>query len=86
MTVSLLQFCRWFDEAVTANMREPNAMALTTVNKAGKPYDSCCLDVLFSFQNGLLFVLLDNCLCCQFLSSSSRMVLLKGIDKHGFVW
>ncbi|CAM0957089.1 unnamed protein product [Alopecurus aequalis] len=48
------QFRRWFDEAVTAGLREPNAMALTTVNKAGKP--------------------------------SSRMVLLKGFDKHGFVW
>ncbi|XP_051191247.1 pyridoxine/pyridoxamine 5'-phosphate oxidase 1, chloroplastic isoform X2 [Lolium perenne] len=48
------QFRKWFDEAVTANLREPNAMALTTVSKAGKP--------------------------------SSRMVLLKGFDKHGFVW
>jgi pyridoxine/pyridoxamine 5'-phosphate oxidase len=52
MTVSLLQFRKWFDEAVTANLREPNAMALTTVSKAGKPYDSFCLDVLFSFRNG----------------------------------
>ncbi|OEL13033.1 Pyridoxine/pyridoxamine 5'-phosphate oxidase 1, chloroplastic [Dichanthelium oligosanthes] len=48
------QFLRWFDEAVTAALREPNAMALTTVNKEGKP--------------------------------SSRMVLLKGVDKQGFVW
>ncbi|KAM0870955.1 hypothetical protein ACQ4PT_039691 [Festuca glaucescens] len=48
------QFRKWFDESVTANLREPNAMALTTVSKAGKP--------------------------------SSRMVLLKGVDKHGFVW
>ncbi|XP_006662307.2 pyridoxine/pyridoxamine 5'-phosphate oxidase 1, chloroplastic isoform X2 [Oryza brachyantha] len=48
------QFARWFDEAVTAGLREPNAMALTTANKEGKP--------------------------------SSRMVLLKGVDKQGFVW
>ncbi|KAL5231289.1 hypothetical protein ABZP36_030065 [Zizania latifolia] len=48
------QFIRWFDEAVTAGLREPNAMALTTANKEGKP--------------------------------SSRMVLLKGVDKQGFVW
>ncbi|CAL4933114.1 unnamed protein product [Urochloa decumbens] len=48
------QFVKWFDEAVTAGLREPNAMALTTVNKEGKP--------------------------------SSRMVLLKGVDKQGFVW
>ncbi|RLM55024.1 hypothetical protein C2845_PM10G15460 [Panicum miliaceum] len=27
------QFLRWFDEAVTAGLREPNAMVLTTVNK-----------------------------------------------------
>ncbi|PVH31962.1 hypothetical protein PAHAL_9G273800 [Panicum hallii] len=47
-------FLRWFDEAVTAGLREPNAMALTTVNKEGKP--------------------------------SSRMVLLKGVDKQSFVW
>ncbi|CAN6288333.1 unnamed protein product [Urochloa humidicola] len=48
------QFVKWFDEAVTAGLREPNAMALTTANKEGKP--------------------------------SSRMVLLKGVDKQGFVW
>ncbi|KAG0523267.1 hypothetical protein BDA96_07G109100 [Sorghum bicolor] len=48
------QFLKWFDESVTAGLREPNAMALTTVNKEGKP--------------------------------SSRMVLLKGVDKQGFVW
>ncbi|KAG8091381.1 hypothetical protein GUJ93_ZPchr0012g19602 [Zizania palustris] len=48
------QFIRWFDEAVTAGLREPNAMALTTANKEGKV--------------------------------SSRMVLLKGVDKQGFVW
>ncbi|KAL5225103.1 hypothetical protein ABZP36_011742 [Zizania latifolia] len=48
------QFIRWFDETVTAGLREPNAMALTTANKEGKV--------------------------------SSRMVLLKGIDKQGFVW
>ncbi|XP_057974148.1 pyridoxine/pyridoxamine 5'-phosphate oxidase 1, chloroplastic [Malania oleifera] len=48
------QFCKWFDEAVAASLREPNAMALSTVGKDGKP--------------------------------SSRMVLLKGVDKDGFVW
>jgi NAD(P)H-hydrate epimerase len=64
MTVSFLQFRKWFDEAVTANLREPNAMALTTVSKAGKPYDSFCLDVLFSFRNGLLLFMLDNSLSC----------------------
>ncbi|PVH47578.1 hypothetical protein PAHAL_4G091800 [Panicum hallii] len=48
------QLLRWFDEAVTAGLREPNAMVLTTVNKEGKP--------------------------------SSRMVLLKGVDKQRFVW
>ncbi|XP_072980612.1 pyridoxine/pyridoxamine 5'-phosphate oxidase 1, chloroplastic [Typha angustifolia] len=48
------QFHKWFDEAVSAGMREPNAMALTTADKEGKP--------------------------------SSRMVLLKGVDKQGFVW
>ncbi|WVZ58678.1 hypothetical protein U9M48_008920 [Paspalum notatum var. saurae] len=48
------QFLQWFDEAVSSGLREPNAMALTTVNKEGKP--------------------------------SSRMVLLKGVDKQGFVW
>ncbi|XP_020586765.1 pyridoxine/pyridoxamine 5'-phosphate oxidase 1, chloroplastic [Phalaenopsis equestris] len=48
------QFCKWFDEAVAAGLREPNAMALSTSNKDGK--------------------------------ISSRMVLLKGVDKQGFVW
>ncbi|KAJ3673717.1 hypothetical protein LUZ60_005709 [Juncus effusus] len=48
------QFQKWFEEAVGAGLREPNAMALSTVGKDGKP--------------------------------SSRIVLLKGFDKDGFVW
>ncbi|XP_050207085.1 pyridoxine/pyridoxamine 5'-phosphate oxidase 1, chloroplastic [Mercurialis annua] len=48
------QFRKWFDDAVAAGLKEPNAMALSTVGKNGKP--------------------------------SSRMVLLKGVDKDGFVW
>ncbi|KAG0499411.1 hypothetical protein HPP92_003650 [Vanilla planifolia] len=48
------QFCKWFNEAVTAGLREPNAMALSTSSMDGK--------------------------------TSSRMVLLKGVDKEGFVW
>ncbi|VVA16249.1 PREDICTED: pyridoxine/pyridoxamine 5'-phosphate [Prunus dulcis] len=48
------QFGKWFDDVVAAGLREPNAMALSTASKNGKP--------------------------------SSRMVLLKGFDKNGFVW
>ncbi|CAK7347216.1 unnamed protein product [Dovyalis caffra] len=48
------QFCKWFDDALAAGLREPNAMALSTAGKDGKP--------------------------------SSRIVLLKGVDKDGFVW
>ncbi|XP_042482368.1 pyridoxine/pyridoxamine 5'-phosphate oxidase 1, chloroplastic-like isoform X2 [Macadamia integrifolia] len=48
------QFRIWFDDAVAAGLRAPNAMALSTAGKDGK--------------------------------LSSRMVLLKGVDKEGFVW
>ncbi|CAL5336798.1 unnamed protein product [Camellia sinensis] len=48
------QFKKWFADAVAASLKEPNAMALSTAGKDGKP--------------------------------SSRMVLLKGVDKDGFVW
>ncbi|PIA46505.1 hypothetical protein AQUCO_01500211v1 [Aquilegia coerulea] len=48
------QFKKWFDDSLTAGLHEPNAMALSTAGKDGKP--------------------------------SSRMVLLKGFDKEGFVW
>ncbi|KAF9622980.1 hypothetical protein IFM89_035695 [Coptis chinensis] len=48
------QFRKWFDDALAAALHEPNAMALSTADKNGKP--------------------------------SSRMVLLKGFDKDGFVW
>ncbi|GLT60874.1 hypothetical protein SLA2020_336170 [Shorea laevis] len=48
------QFRKWFDDAVAAGLKEPNAMALSTAGKDGKP--------------------------------SSRMVLLKGVDRDGFVW
>ncbi|XP_058096977.1 pyridoxine/pyridoxamine 5'-phosphate oxidase 1, chloroplastic-like isoform X2 [Magnolia sinica] len=32
------QFRKWFDDAVAAGLREPNAMALSTADKDGKPY------------------------------------------------
>ncbi|KAF9687361.1 hypothetical protein SADUNF_Sadunf02G0085600 [Salix dunnii] len=32
------QFRKWFDDALAAGLREPNAMALSTVGKDGKPY------------------------------------------------
>ncbi|KAL8167740.1 hypothetical protein V2J09_009239 [Rumex salicifolius] len=48
------QFSKWFDDALAAGLKEPNAMALSTALKDAKP--------------------------------SSRMVLLKGVDKDGFVW
>ncbi|KAL6997367.1 Pyridoxine/pyridoxamine 5'-phosphate oxidase 1, chloroplastic [Sarracenia purpurea var. burkii] len=48
------QFKNWFADAVAAGLREPNAMALSTAGKDGKP--------------------------------SSRIVLLKGVDKDGFAW
>ncbi|XP_021283999.1 pyridoxine/pyridoxamine 5'-phosphate oxidase 1, chloroplastic isoform X2 [Herrania umbratica] len=48
------QFRKWFNDAVAAGLKEPNAMSLSTTGKDGKP--------------------------------SSRMVLLKGVDKDGFVW
>ncbi|KAL0355987.1 UNVERIFIED_CONTAM: Pyridoxine/pyridoxamine 5'-phosphate oxidase 1, chloroplastic [Sesamum radiatum] len=48
------QFQKWFDDAMASGVKEPNAMALSTTGKDGKP--------------------------------SSRMVLLKGLDKDGFVW
>lgn len=31
------QFRKWFDDALTAGLHEPNAMALSTANKDGKP-------------------------------------------------
>ncbi|CAH9115081.1 unnamed protein product [Cuscuta epithymum] len=48
------QFEKWFDDALAAGLKEPNAMALSTTGKDGKP--------------------------------SSRIVLLKGVGKNGFVW
>ncbi|KAF3445982.1 hypothetical protein FNV43_RR11160 [Rhamnella rubrinervis] len=48
------QFRKWFEEALATGLKEPNAMALSTAGKNGKP--------------------------------SSRIVLLKGFDKNGFVW
>ncbi|XVE95223.1 hypothetical protein REPUB_Repub02eG0077600 [Reevesia pubescens] len=48
------EFRKWFDDAVAAGLKEPNAMALSTTGKDRKP--------------------------------SSRMVLLKRVDKDGFFW
>lgn len=48
------QFTKWFEEAITAKVPEPNAMNLATVNKNGGP--------------------------------ASRIVLLKGIENHKFVF
>lgn len=35
--ICYLQFRKWFDDALAARLREPNAMALSTVGKDGKP-------------------------------------------------
>ncbi|CAN5253163.1 pyridoxamine 5'-phosphate oxidase [soil metagenome] len=49
-----VQFGRWMDEAIAAELQEPTAMSLSTADADGRP--------------------------------SSRMVLLKGFDHHGFVF
>jgi pyridoxamine 5'-phosphate oxidase len=49
-----VEFDRWFDAAVAAGVREPNAMTLATASAAGVP--------------------------------SARVVLLKGVDRRGFVF
>lgn len=50
----IAQFERWFGDAVTAGVVEPNAMVLATVDAGGRP--------------------------------SARAVLLKQVDRHGFVF
>lgn len=50
----IAQFDRWFGEAVTAGVDEPNAMVLATVDAEGRP--------------------------------SARAVLLKQVDRRGFVF
>ncbi|GAB4189617.1 MAG: pyridoxamine 5'-phosphate oxidase [Roseiflexaceae bacterium] len=50
----IAQFQVWFDEALAAQLPEPNAMTLATVGSDGAP--------------------------------SARVVLLKGVDPHGFVF
>ncbi len=50
----LMQFTNWFDEAVKAEMEEPNAMVLSTCDLEG--------------------------------NVSARVVLLKGVEKCGFVF
>jgi pyridoxamine 5'-phosphate oxidase len=48
------QFRSWFEAAIKANITEPNAMALTTVSKEGKP--SCRMVLMKQFdQAGLVF-------------------------------
>lgn len=48
------QFRRWFDEALAADLHEPNAMVVATATPEGRP--------------------------------STRVVLLKGFDRRGFVF
>ena len=50
----IVQFRRWFDEALASHVHEVNAMTLATVSAQGRP--------------------------------SARIVLLKGVDPHGFVF
>ncbi|MFZ4522000.1 MAG: pyridoxamine 5'-phosphate oxidase [Bacteroidales bacterium] len=53
-TDPLVQFSAWFDDAVRAEIEEPNAMVLSTADSAG--------------------------------NVSGRVVLLKGVEKGGFVF
>lgn len=50
----IVQFRKWFDEAIKSEMIEPNAMVLSTIDKNNKP--------------------------------AQRTVLLKALDKDGFVF
>jgi pyridoxamine 5'-phosphate oxidase len=48
------QFDKWFDDALRADIREPNAMAIATVGSDGKP--SCRIVLLKEFNSeGLVF-------------------------------
>ena len=48
------QFHKWFEEALTVQVVEPNAMALATTDKQGRP--SCRTVLMKSFdENGFLF-------------------------------
>lgn len=48
------QFVKWFDEALSAEVPEANAMSVSTVDANGRP--------------------------------SSRILLIKDVDRHGFTW
>lgn len=48
-----LQFRHWFGEALTANLAEPNAMTLATVDEDGKP--SCRVVLLKEADFGFVF-------------------------------
>lgn len=56
-----MQFRKWFDDALTAGLHEPNAMALSTANKDGKPYTAFLLRRFFFFfvlflRNRILYI------------------------------
>jgi pyridoxamine 5'-phosphate oxidase len=53
-TDPIVQFSKWFDEAIMAKIPEANAMTVATVGKDGRP--------------------------------SSRILLIKDVDQHGFSW
>lgn len=40
INLDFLQFQKWFDDAMVAGLKEPNAMALSTTGKDGKPWVS----------------------------------------------
>ncbi|XVF36622.1 hypothetical protein REPUB_Repub19eG0073000 [Reevesia pubescens] len=97
------QFRKWFDDAVAAGLKEPNAMALSTTGKDGKPDGSTIGALGTPASNWILKTIWELFKKCHnFLTnfafpsikyeihaynlSSSRMVLLKGVDKDGFVW
>ncbi|KAB5568739.1 hypothetical protein DKX38_002532 [Salix brachista] len=122
------QFRKWFDDALAAGLREPNAMALSTVGKDGKPYRElmdpqgylstlilygnfeACATFLMGVLSGLQAIerhkiMWSELAPLEFVKrtceleldkeiqfsglvqvSSSRIVLLKGVDKDGFVW
>ncbi|KAE8669136.1 NAD(P)H-hydrate epimerase [Hibiscus syriacus] len=97
------QFRKWFDDAVAAGLKEPNAMALSTAGKDGKLHGSTIGEMWALAPNGILekiWELTKKCLNIlknfafsstkydihAYYLSSSRMVLLKGVDKGGFVW
>src|SRR5690606_17889630 len=78
----IAQFQKWFHEATTAELMEPNAMVLATVDAAGRPSQRTVLLKTFDEAGFVFFTNYGSRKAAQIAGNSQVSVLFQWLPLH----